>query len=169
FLGAAQIDKFANINTTVIGDYHHPKVRLPGGGGAPEIASSCQKIFITMKQSNRGFVDKIDFFTSFGHGDGGTHRQDIGITTQGPTLLVTDFAIWEPDPSTKEMTVTSIHPGITREQVQESCGWAVKFADDLAITKAPTDHELKTLRDLHARSKAAHEGNLETTKAKVAE
>jgi len=158
FLGAAQLDKFGNINTTVIGDYNNPKTRLPGGGGAPEIASSCGEIYITMKQNLRGMVEKIDFFTSFGHGDGGNAREKIGITTKGPTLLVTDLAVWKPDPETKEFTVVSLHPGVTREQVQETCGWTVKYADHLETTPAPTQDELKTLRDLKARTKAAHEG-----------
>lgn len=158
FLGAAQLDKFGNINTTVIGDYHHPKTRLPGGGGAPEIASSCGEIFITMKQSLRGMVKKIDFFTSFGHGTGGNDRAKLGITTKGPTLLVTDLAIWKPDADSKEFTVTSLHPGVTREQVQETCGWPVKFADNVETTPAPTELELTTLRDLQARTKAAHAG-----------
>ncbi|UJQ95465.1 CoA-transferase subunit beta [Mariluticola halotolerans] len=158
FLGAAQLDRFGNINTTVIGDYDNPKTRLPGGGGAPEIASSCGEIYITMKQSLRGMVEKIDFFTSFGHGDGGNAREKLGITTKGPTLLVTDLAVWKPDPETKEFTVVSLHPGVTREQVQETCGWTVKYADHLETTPAPTPDELKTLRDLKARTKAAHEG-----------
>ncbi|WP_421858922.1 CoA-transferase subunit beta [Oricola sp.] len=158
FLGAAQLDRFGNINTTVIGDYDDPKVRLPGGGGAPEIATSSQEIYITMKQSRRGMVDKIDFFTSFGHGEGGDERERLGIDTKGPTLLITDLAIWKPDPETKEFTVVSLHPGATREQVQETCGWPVKFADTLDETPAPTAEELSTLRDLRARSKAAHEG-----------
>lgn len=158
FLGAAQLDRFGNINTTVIGDYAHPKTRLPGGGGAPEIATSCGEIFITMKQSLRGMVEKIDFFTSFGHGEGGDHRERLGITTKGPTLLVTDLAIWKPDPMTKEFTVTSLHPGVSRQQVQDTCGWTVRYADDLEETPAPTELELTTLRDLKARTKAAHEG-----------
>ena len=158
FLGAAQLDKFGNINTTVIGDYAHPKTRLPGGGGAPEIASSSGEIYITMAQTKRGMVDKIDFYTSFGHGDGGDHRQRLGIDTKGPTLLITDLAIWKPDPVTKEFTVVSLHPGVTREQVQDSCGWKVTFADTLEETPAPTELELNTLRDLQARTKAAHEG-----------
>ena len=158
FLGAAQLDRFGNINTTVIGDYDEPKVRLPGGGGAPEIATSSQEIYITMKQSRRGMVDKIDFFTSFGHGEGGDERERLGIDTKGPTLLITDLAIWKPDPVTKEFTVVSLHPGTTAEQVQETCGWPVKFADTLEETPAPTAEELSTLRDLRARSKAAHEG-----------
>lgn len=156
FLGAAQIDKFGNINTTIVGDYDNPKTRLPGGGGAPEIASQSQKIYITMKQSLRGMVEKIDFFTSFGHGDGYDHRERMGLSTQGPALLITDLALWEPDPVTKEFTVTHLHPGISRQDVQDNCGWPVKFADDLAQTKPPTDEELSVLRDLKARTAAAH-------------
>jgi len=158
FLGAAQLDKFGNINTTVIGDYHRPTVRLPGGGGAPEIATSCGEIFITMKQSLRAMVNKIDFVTSYGYGDGGAAREKLGITTKGPTLLVTDLAVWRPDPQTKEFTVASLHPGVTRDAVQETCGWAVKFADNLETTPPPTALELDTLRALQARTKAAHSG-----------
>ncbi|GKX34577.1 MAG: 3-oxoadipate--succinyl-CoA transferase subunit B [Rhizobiaceae bacterium MnEN-MB40S] len=161
FLGAAQLDKFGNINTTVIGDYHHPKTRLPGGGGAPEIATSSQQVYITMKQSLRGMVDKIDFFTSFGHGDGGDARRKLGIETAGPTLLITDLAVWKPDPETKEFTVVSLHPGVTRDEVQATCGWTVKFADDLEVTPAPTELELKTLRDLRERTRIAHSGKKE--------
>ncbi|MCG8494368.1 MAG: hypothetical protein MI743_22355, partial [Sneathiellales bacterium] len=109
-------------------------------------------------QSLRGMVDKIDFFTSFGHGSGGDDRQKLGVTTKGPTLLVTDLAVWRPDPVTKEFTVMSLHPGVTREEVQATCGWEVKFAEALETTPAPTELELSTLRDLKARTKAAHEG-----------
>lgn len=158
FLGAAQLDRFGNINTTVIGEYAHPTVRLPGGGGAPEIATSCGQVFITMKQSKRGMVDKIDFVTSFGHGTGGDARRELGLTTAGPTLLITDLAIWKPDPETKEFTVTSLHPGVDRGEVEETCAWPVKFASELDQTPPPTARELDTLRDLQARSKAAHEG-----------
>lgn len=158
FLGAAQLDKFGNINTTVIGDYHRPKTRLPGGGGAPEIASSCGEIYITMKQSRRAMVEKIDFYTSFGHGEGGDHRARLGLRTKGPTLLITDLAIWKSDPETREFTVTSLHPGVTRDLVQENCGWKVRFSDTLGETPPPTGEELETLRDLNARTKAAHEG-----------
>lgn len=157
FLGAAQLDKFGNINTTVIGDYDNPKTRLPGGGGAPEIASSSGQIYITMKQSLRGMVEKIDFYTSFGHGDGGDHRERLGITTKGPTLLITDLAIWEPDHETKEFVVTSMHQGVTKEDVQSTCGWVVRFSDALEETPVPTELELKTLRDLKSRTKKAHE------------
>jgi glutaconate CoA-transferase subunit B len=156
FLSAAQLDRFGNINTTVIGDYHHPKVRLPGGGGAPEIATSCKRIFITMKQSTRGMVQKIDFYTSFGHGEGGDHRKRLGIDTEGPTLLVTDRAVWKPDEKTKEFTVVSMHPGVTRQQVQETCGWDVLFAQSVVETPPPSAVEISTLRELQARTDRAH-------------
>lgn len=157
FLGAAQLDKFGNINTTVIGDYTKPKTRLPGGGGAPEIASAAGEIYITMKQSLRGMVDKIDFFTSFGHGSGGDERSQKGITTKGPTLLITDLAIWKPDPETKEFTVTSLHPGVNKEQVTASCGWPARFADNVEETPPPSQTELEVLRDLRQRTAAAHQ------------
>lgn len=165
FLGAAQIDRFGNINTTVIGDYDSPKTRLPGGGGAPEIASSCGEIFITLKQSKRAMVEKIDFFTSFGHGEGGDHRARLGITTKGPTLMVTDLAVWKSDPETAEFTVVSLHPGVSRDMVQDTCGWAVRFADELSETPHPTEIELSTLRDLRARTKAAHSSGAKTGEA----
>ena len=161
FLGAAQLDKFGNINTTVIGDYAHPKTRLPGGGGAPEIAGSCQQIYITLKQSRRSMVETIDFFTSFGHGTGGDAREKLGLKTKGPTLLITDLAIWKPDPETREFTVVSLHQGVRREMVQESCGWKVRYAEDLGETPVPTTLELSTLRDLQARTAAAHAGHKE--------
>jgi glutaconate CoA-transferase subunit B len=156
FLGAAQIDRFANINTTVIGAYDDPKTRLPGGGGAPEIASSCGEIFITLRQSPRSFVDKLDFVTSFGHGEGGDHRTRLGITTKGPTRVITDLCIMEPDEETRELTVTALHPGVSREQVAEATGWPIRFAPDVAETAAPVENELATLRALHARTREAH-------------
>jgi len=158
FLGAAQLDKFGNINTTVIGEYDKPKTRLPGGGGAPEIAGSCQQIFITLAQSRRAMVEKIDFVTSFGHGTGGDARRKLGITTKGPTLLITDLAIWRADPESKEFTVTSLHPGVTRAQIQDTCGWPVRFAARVDETPPPTRLAIETLRDLQARTKAAHAG-----------
>jgi glutaconate CoA-transferase subunit B len=156
FLGGAQIDKFANLNTTVVGAYDKPKVRLPGGGGAPEIASSCGEIFIIMAQSKRSFVDKLDFITSLGHGEGGDHRRRLGLKTKGPSKLVTDLCIFEPDSTTKEMTVVSIHPGVAREKIQENTGWPVRFAVSVAETPAPTAQELDALRALQARTAAAH-------------
>jgi glutaconate CoA-transferase subunit B len=156
FLGGAQIDRFANLNTTVVGPYAKPKVRLPGGGGAPEIATSCGEIFIIMSQSKRSFVDKLDFVTSIGHGEGGGHRARLGLTSKGPTKLMTDLAVFEPHPETKEMIVVSIHPGCTREQVQENTGWPVRYAPNMIETPPPTALELDALRDLHARTRRAH-------------
>jgi glutaconate CoA-transferase subunit B len=157
FLGGAQIDKYANLNTTVVGPYDKPKVRLPGGGGAPEIATSCGEIFIIMAQGKRSFVDKLDFVTSIGHVTGGDSRTKLGVKTRGPTKLITDLAMFEPDPETKEMTVVSIHPGVTREQILENSGWKIAFAVKVAETPPPTSRELEVLRELHARTARAHE------------
>jgi glutaconate CoA-transferase subunit B len=156
FLGGAQIDKFANLNTTVVGPYDKPSVRLPGGGGAPEIATSCGRIFITMNHSRRTFVDKLDFITSIGHGKGGDDRRKLGITTAGPTKVMTDLCVLEPDPQSRELTVFSLHAGVTRDQVIEATGWAVKFAGTVQETPPPTEKELAELRAIHARTKAAH-------------
>jgi glutaconate CoA-transferase subunit B len=156
FLGGAQIDRFANINSTVIGDYARPKVRLPGAGGAPEIASACGQIFVIMPQGRRSFVPRVDFITSFGHGDGGDHRQRLGIHTAGPTLVATDLCLMRPDPETKELTVVSIHPGVSRDQVQEATGWPIQFPDRVEETPPPTAAELELLRDLQARTARAH-------------
>ena len=151
FLGAAQIDRFANINTTVIGDYLNPKVRLPGGGGAPEIASSCEETIIVLRHSTRSLVSKVDFITSFGYGDGGDHRSMLGIKTLGPTKVITDLCILEPNDNTRELTVTALHPGISPEKISETTGWEIKFSNDLEITNAPNEIELSTLRELKSR------------------
>jgi len=156
FLGGAQLDKFANINSSVIGSYAQPKVRLPGGGGAPEIASLCRQIYVVMAQTRRSFVERVDFITSFGHGDGGDHRQRLGIRTRGPTLVVTDLCLMRPDPETKELVVVSIHTGVTREQISANTGWPVRFADSVAQTPPPNATELAVLRDLQARTARAH-------------
>ena len=158
FLGGAQIDRFANLNTTVVGSYDKPKVRLPGGGGAPEIASACGEIFIIMAQSKRAFADKLDFVTSMGHGEGGDHRARLGLKTKGPTKLITDLCVFEPDPVTKEMIVSSIHPGVTRDQIAANTGWTVRFAANIAETPPPGSRELQVLRELHARTARAHGG-----------
>ncbi len=156
FLGAAQVDRFGNINTTVIGDYAAPKVRLPGGGGAPEIATSCREVFIIMAQNRRGFVDSLDFRTSLGHGAGGDDRARHGVRTKGPTRLITDLAILEPEPDSHEFIVTSLHPGVTCDDVSSNTGWALRFAAHVAETPPPTADELAVLRDLNQRTAAAH-------------
>jgi glutaconate CoA-transferase subunit B len=156
FLGAAQVDKYGNINTTVIGDYHRPKVRLPGAGGAPEIAGSAKQVLIILKQSHRTFVDKLAFITSVGHGEGGDHRKQLGLPGAGPVGIITDLCIMEPEAGTNEFIVTALHPGVTREQVIEATGWQIRFAVDLGETAAPTEVELTALRALEARTAAAH-------------
>jgi glutaconate CoA-transferase subunit B len=156
FLGGAQIDRFANLNTTVVGDYGKPKVRLPGGGGAPEIATSCKEIFITMAMGRRAFVESLPFITSFGHGTGPGSREALGVKTKGPTKVITDLCLMEPDPETRELTVTALYPHVTRETVQEQCGWTLKFTADLREEEPPTSLELETLRDLHERTRRAH-------------
>jgi glutaconate CoA-transferase, subunit B len=156
FLAGAQMDRYANLNTTVVGTYEQPKVRLPGGGGAPEIAACCQEIFITMPMSRRTFVDRLPFITSLGHGTGRGSREALGLTTRGPTRIMTDLCVLEPEPDSSELVVTSLHPGVTREAAREACGWALRFSDRLATTAAPSVQELQVLRDLQARSAAAH-------------
>jgi glutaconate CoA-transferase, subunit B len=157
FLSGAQIDRYANLNTTVIGPYDHPKVRLPGGGGAPEIASSCGEIFITMAMSPRTFVDRLPFVTSFGHGQGRGAREALALTTRGPTKVITDLCVLEPDPDTRELVVVSLHPSVTEGTVRAACGWPLRFLHPLSETPRPTDLELQVLRELHARTAKAHQ------------
>lgn len=156
FLGAAQVDRFGNINSTVVGPYAKPKVRLPGAGGAPEIASSAKEVWIVIKQSPRTFVPKLDFMTSAGHLEGGDSRQRAGARGQGPTAVITDLGVLEPDPVTRELTMVALHQGITREQATAATGWELRFAPTLRTTAPPTAAELHTLRDLHERTARAH-------------
>ena len=114
FLGAAQIDKFGNINTTVIGgDYRNPKVRLPGAGGEPEIAASCREVIVVARQSHRAFVEQVDFVTSVGYGSGPGDRERLGLTGAGPKKIITDLGVLEPDPVTLEFTLTGFYPGVS--------------------------------------------------------
>src|SRR5690606_28593809 len=124
FLGAAQLDRFANINTTVIGgEYDDPKVRLPGAGGAPEIAASCREVIVVVRQSPRTFVDRVDFVTSVGFGAGAGDRERLGLRGAGPRTVITDLGILEPDPHTCELTLTQLHPGATVEAARAATGW----------------------------------------------
>jgi len=156
FLGAAQIDRFGNINTTVIGNYRRPSVRLPGAGGAPEIAMSCGEVLITLRQNPRAFKDKLDFVTSAGHLDGGDSRARLGMPGRGPTAVITDLGMLTPDPVTRELTLTSVHPGVQVEQVVAATGWPLKTAPTVETTAPPTAAELAVLRDLKARTARAH-------------
>jgi glutaconate CoA-transferase subunit B len=148
FLGAAQLDKHGNINTTVIGPYANPSTRLPGAGGAPEIAASCREVFVVLRQSRRGFVERVDFRTSVGYGDGPGDRERLGLPGKGPVLVITDLGVLRPDPRTCELTLTHVHAGVTVDQVRAATGWDLAVAADVAETEPPTAEELKALRDL---------------------
>lgn len=156
FLGGAQVDRFGNLNSTVIGEYRTPTVRLPGSGGATEIATSCGRIYIVMRQTPRAFVEKLDFVTSLGHGPTGRERRALGVATEGPALLVTDLCMMKPDAATMEFVVVSVHPGVARERIREKTGWPVRFAARVDETPPPDRVELEALRDLNARTARAH-------------
>ena len=156
FLGAAQIDRFANINTTVIGPYELPKVRLPGAGGAPEIAASAKEVMVVLRHTPRAFVEELAFITSVGHLDGGDSRSKLSYLGAGPTVVITDLGILRPDPETKELTLTQLHPEASVEQAREATGWELRVADELGTTGPPSEEELQTLRELRAKTEAAN-------------
>jgi glutaconate CoA-transferase, subunit B len=157
FLGAAQIDRFGNINTTVVGPYDAPKIRLPGAGGAPEIAASAGEVIVVLRQTPRAFVERLDFVTSVGHGRGGGSRGRLGYLGAGPTAIITDPGILRPDPETRESTLVSLHPGATVEQARDATGWDLKVSNRLDDTEPPTGEELKILRDLRTRTEASRQ------------
>lgn len=150
FLGAAQIDRFGNINTTVIGDYHNPKVRLPGSGGASEIAAHCHRIYILLRQRPQSFVKKLDFITSIGFGEGGDHRKRLGLKGQGPVKVITDLGVLEPTGESNELTLMSIHPGVELAHVKAATSWPLKISENLATTTLPSLNDLRELRKLKA-------------------
>ena len=156
FLGAAQIDKYGNINTTIVGsDYSQPKVRLPGAGGAPEIAASCKEVIVIVRQSSRTFVEKVDFITSVGYGDGPGARERYGLTGKGPQKIITDLGVLTPDPRTREFTVTGVYPGVSLETIKERTGWDVTIAAEPEVIPPPTAGELAALRKFKATSPSA--------------
>jgi glutaconate CoA-transferase, subunit B len=151
FLSAAQIDRFANINTTIVGgEYRHPRVRLPGAGGAPEIAALSKEVIVIVHQSPRTFVDKVDFVTSVGYGEGPGTRERLGLPGAGPRLVITDLGVLSPDPVSCELTLTHIHPGVDVSQVRGATGWPLAVAENLEVSAAPTAHEIEVLRRLEA-------------------
>ena len=150
FLGAAQIDRFGNLNSTVIGDYGSPKVRLPGGGGAPEIAALAREVIVIIRQSERTFVEQLHFRSSVGYGSGKGDRERLGMTGAGPTTVITDLGVLRPDPETCELTLTEIHPGVTVDEARAACGWDLRVADDAGESDPPSDEELRVLRELKA-------------------
>lgn len=158
FLGAAQIDRFGNLNSTVIGPYGKPKTRLPGAGGAPAIAASCGDVLVTLRHSPRAFVPKLDFVTTLGYGEGGDSRERLRFPGKGPTAVISDLGILTPDSKTKELILTSVHPGVTADQVIAATGWPLKVAREVQTTPPPTATELSVLRDLNERTARAHAG-----------
>ena len=151
FLGAAQIDKYGNVNTTVIGDYAEPKVRLPGAGGAPEIAAACKEVFVVVRQSNRTFVERVDFITSLGHGRGGDDRSRFGLRGAGPTLVITDLGVLRPD-HTGELVLAATHPGVAVDDVRDATGWQLRTAAKVEVSAPPSAAELRALRALQDKS-----------------
>lgn len=150
FLGAAQIDRFGNLNSTVIGSYVDPKVRLPGGGGAPEIAAMAKEVIVIMRQSQRTFVERLHFRSSVGYGSGPGDRERLGLPGKGPTVVITDLGVLRPDPETCELTLTQVHPGVSAQEAREATGWELRVADQLEQTEPPTEEELRVLRELKA-------------------
>lgn len=158
FLGAAQIDKFGNINTTAIGgDYRNPKVRLPGAGGAPEIAASCREVIVVVRQSHRSFVERVDFVTSVGYGSGRGDRERLGLTGAGPKKIVTDLGVLEPDPETLEFTLTGLYPGVSALAARERTGWDLAIAAEPEIIAAPAPAELDALRRFQGTRARSHQ------------
>jgi glutaconate CoA-transferase subunit B len=150
FLGAAQIDRFGNINSTVVGSYGHPAVRLPGAGGAPEIAASAGEVIVIVRQTPRIFVPRCDFRTSVGFGDGPGAREKLGLRGAGPTVVITDLGVLRPDPASCELVLTELHPDVTVDDARAATGWDLGVADSVATTAPPTDDELTALRALVA-------------------
>ena len=147
FLGAAQIDVHGNLNSTVIGDYEQPKVRLPGAGGAPEIAAWCREAFVMLRQTPRAFVERLDFLTTVGHpgnsGSPGGRQRGVGVT-----FVVTDLGVLEPDPDTRELVMTELYPDVTADDAREATGWELRTAPELRSVQPPTTEELEALRAL---------------------
>jgi glutaconate CoA-transferase, subunit B len=146
FLGGAQIDRFGNINATVIGDYETPKVRLPGSGGSMEMSAWANRCYVLTPHQKRRFPEKVDFRTSAGFLSRRSEREALGLRGGGPQAVVTDLGILEPD-SSGELVLTALHPGVSFEQVQANTGWAIRAAEPLQVTEPPSDEELHILRD----------------------
>jgi glutaconate CoA-transferase, subunit B len=156
FLGAAQLDRYGNINTTVIGpSYDKPAVRLPGAGGAPEIAAACKEVAVVLRQSRRTFAERLDFVTSVGYGDGAGSREKLGLPGGGPRLVITDLGVMRPDRHTFELVLTDIYAGVSVEQVRDSTGWDLKVSAELTQIAPPTEAELGALREMVASTSAA--------------
>jgi glutaconate CoA-transferase, subunit B len=150
FLGAAQIDRHANLNSTVIGDYERPAVRLPGAGGAPEITAACGETLVMLRQTPRAFVERVDFRSTMGMGDDRSARERLGMRGRGVTAVISDLGVLEPDRETCELTLTSLHPGVSVDEARAATGWELAVADPLEEAPPPSNVELHALRSLRA-------------------
>ena len=159
FLGAAQIDRFGNLNTTVIGGYGKPKTRLPGAGGAPEIALHAKQIFVVLKQSPRSFVAKLDFCTSAGFLNGNGERTQRAMPGAGPQAVITDLGVLKPATGSQELTLVARYENVSVDRIRAATGWPLAVADTVDVVALPTADELRVLRDLHKRTKIAHAGD----------
>jgi glutaconate CoA-transferase, subunit B len=148
FLGAAQIDRYANINTTVVGGYHRPTVRLPGSGGAAEIAIHARRTVVISRLDRRAFPEHVDFITSPGHRSHGQSRSDLKMPGAGPTKVVTDKAVLEPESDSGELVLTALYPGVEPDDVKQCIGWPLRTRDRLATVDPPTERELYLLREV---------------------
>lgn len=149
FLGGAQIDMYGNLNTTVIGPHENPKIRLPGSGGANDVGSACHKTLLIMRQDKRKFVEKLDFLTTPGYLSGGDAREKAGLPAgTGPHRVISQLAVFDFEPSSKQMRIHSVHPGVTVEQVLEASSFEILVPDDVKVTEAPTQEELDILQQI---------------------
>jgi len=148
FLGGAQIDRYGNINTTVVGDYEHPKVRLPGSGGAAEIAIHARRTVVISRLNKRAFPEAVDFITSPGHRMKGQTRRELGMPGAGPVRVVTDKGILDADEATGELVLSALYPGVTADEVRAGIGWSLRSRDTLGTVEPPADRDLHLLRDV---------------------
>lgn len=163
FLGAAQIDRFANLNSTVIGDYAQPQVRLPGAGGAPEIMTHAREVLVVMKQSPRSFVTELAFRTSCGFLAGRGARGASGCPGRGPRAVITDYGVLRPNPRSEELELVAIYPGVSAAEARAACGWPLTVAEALEVLPYPEPGELTLLRELNARSALAQRAPVRIT------
>lgn len=157
FLAAAQIDRFGNINTTVIGSYEQPSVRLPGAGGAPEISAAAREVIVLVRHSRRTFVERLDFVTSVGAGTPAEPRSALGFPGNGPTVVITDLGVLRPSPHDGALELVALHPGVEPSDVVAETGWELRLSDPLPTTAPPSQLELQTLRALRGIEDAATE------------
>jgi glutaconate CoA-transferase subunit B len=157
FVGAAQIDRYGNVNTSVIGTMDRPKVRLPGSGGANDIVSSCRELFVITRHEARRFVERVDFVTSPGYLDGGDARERAGLVLGRPTWVITDLAVLGFEPETKRMRLEKLQPGVSTDQVVAATGFELVIAESVEELSPPTDEELRTLASLRGTGMPAKE------------